>query len=220
MMRIVLVGGGGHASDVLGVIEDINDAGGLDGGPISVAGILDDIEIDGTRFAGRSVDQIGVVADLAGIDASHYVLAVGWPKTRRTIHARLGLDAAAAGPQPATLVHPRATVGRGVIIGAGSVVMAGAHLSPMSGVGRHACVSNHAVLGHDSVVGDFAGLMPASVVSGGASVGEGCLLGTNATVLEGICLGSWSTVGAGAVAVADVDPDTVVVGAPARPQHL
>ena len=218
MKRIVLVGGGGHASDVLGVIEDLNDAGGLDGGLISVAGILDDSEIDGNRFAGRSVGQIGGLADLGGIDATHYVLAVGWPRTRQTIHRRLGLDDPGSGPQPATLVHPRATVGHGVAIGAGSVVMAGVHLSPMSVVGRHACLSNHVVLGHDSVVGDFAGLMPVCVISGGATVGEGCLVGANATVLEGISLGSWATVGAGAVAVVDVDPDTVVVGAPARPQ--
>lgn len=227
-MRIVLVGGGGHASDVLGVIEDLNDAGGLDGSLISVAGILDDAEVDVTRFAGRSVHQVGALGDLAGIDATHYVLAVGWPKSRRAIHDRLGLggpaDAAdgidpATGPTPATLVHPTATVGRGVTIGAGAVVMAGVHLSPMSSVGRHACLSNHAVLGHDSVVGDFAGLMPASVVSGGAVVGEGCLVGTNATVVEGISLGPWSTLGAGGVAVRDVEDGTVVVGVPARPTH-
>ena len=213
MMRIVLIGGGGHASDVLGVIEDRNDAGGIDGQPITVVGILDDHEIDGSRFAGRSVARIGSVADLAAVDASHYVLAVGWPKSRRAIFDLLPAN----GPAPASLVHPTATVGRGATIGEGTVVMAGVHLSPLATVGRHACLSNHAVVGHDAVVGDFAGLMPAAVISGGTNVGEGALVGTNATVIEGVALGAWSTLGAGSVALADVGAGVVAVGSPARP---
>lgn len=213
MIRVVLVGGGGHASDVLGVIEDLQDACGIDGERIEVAGILDDGEVDPTRFEGRSVAQIGDVADLATVDATHYVLAVGWPTTRRAVHERtLG-----AGPEPLALVHPTATVGRGVEVGAGTVVMAGVHLSPMARVGVHACLSNHVILGHDCLVGDFAGLMPGSVASGNTVIGEGCLVGTNATIVERVVLGDWCTLGAGGVAIADVAPGAVAVGVPARP---
>ena len=213
MIRVVLVGGGGHASDVLGVIEDLQDAGGIGGERVVVAGILDDGEVDVTRFVGRSVQQIGDVADLARVDASHYILAVGWPTTRRAVHEQT----VGAGPEPLAVVHPTATVGRGVEVGKGSVVMAGVHLSPMARVGEHACLSNHVVLGHDCLVGDFAGLMPASVASGNTVIGEGCLVGTNATIVERVVLGSWCTLGAGAVATADIAPGVVAVGVPARP---
>lgn len=213
MIRIVLLGGGGHASDVLGVVEDLQDAGGFTA-PIEVVGFLDDGDVDLGRFAGREVTKLGTIDDLASVDATHYVLAVGWPSTRHAIAARVAQ--ARTDLVPATLVHPTATVGRGATVGEGTVVMAGVHLSPMVQVGRHACLSNHAVVGHDCIIGDFAGLMPGAVLSGNTQVGEGCLVGTNATLIEGLTLGAWSKLGAGAVAIADVEPSSVVVGVPAR----
>ena len=214
MMRIVLIGGGGHASDVLGVIEDCNAAGGLDGDRIEVAGILDDGEVDLTRFAGRRVGQIGRLADLSTIDATHHLVAAGWPTSRRAIVDQLGSTPTIA----ATIVHPTATIGAGVTVGEGVVVMAGVHLSPMASVGHHACLSNHAVVGHDAVVSPFAGLMPASVISGNTVIGEGAIIGANATVIEGIAVGAWATLGAGSVALADIPEGVVAVGVPARYQ--
>jgi sugar O-acyltransferase (sialic acid O-acetyltransferase NeuD family) len=213
-MRIVLIGGGGHASDILGVIEDRNDAGGLDGEPIDVVGILDDDAPSPRRFAGRGVTHLGPLSALASVDATHYVLAAGWPASRHALHQRISASHRLAA---ATLVHPTATVGRGVSLGEGTVVMAGVHLSPMVTVGRHACLSNHAVVGHDAVIGDYAGLMPGAITSGDTVIGEGCLVGANATIIEGRTLGPWAKVGAGAVATADVAGDATVVGVPARP---
>jgi sugar O-acyltransferase (sialic acid O-acetyltransferase NeuD family) len=216
MMRIVLLGGGGHASDVLGVLEARNDAGGIDGAPIEVVGILDDNPVDPARFVGRGVDHLGPIAQLGSLaathGATHYVLAAGWPASRHALHRALGPHELTA----ATLVHPTATVSHGVELGEGTVIMAGVHLSPMVRIGRHACCSNHAVAGHDAVVGDYAGLMPASVISGSTTIGEGCLVGANATVIEGRTLGAWAKVGAGAVAIADIEPGVTVVGVPAR----
>lgn len=214
-MRIVLIGGGGHASDVLGVIEDLNLASSSRAAEVEVAGILDDGEVDGTRFHDRGVRQIGTLADIGSIDASHYVVAMGWPSSRRAGLA--ALQAHDHDRRPAVLVHPAATVGAGVEVGEGTVVMAGVHLSPLCRIGRHACVSNRAVLGHDAIVGDLAGIMPAAVISGTVHVGEGALVGANATVLQGLRIGAWATVGAGAVVRADVAEGDVVVGVPAQP---
>lgn len=59
--------------------------------------------------------------------------------------------------------------------------------------------------------------MPAAVISGTVHVGEGALVGANATVLQGLRIGAWATVGAGAVVRADVAEGDVVVGVPAQP---
>jgi acetyltransferase-like isoleucine patch superfamily enzyme len=47
-------------------------------------------------------------------------------------------------------------------------------------------------------------------------IGKNAWIGANAVILPGITVGDGSIVGAGAVVTADVPPDTVVVGVPAR----
>ena len=48
------------------------------------------------------------------------------------------------------------------------------------------------------------------------TIGAGCWLGANVTVLPGVRIGAGAVVAAGAVVTADVEPDTLVGGVPAR----
>ena len=49
------------------------------------------------------------------------------------------------------------------------------------------------------------------------TIGDGCWLGARAVVLPGVTIGAGALVAAGAVVTADVPPDTLVGGVPARP---
>ena len=51
---------------------------------------------------------------------------------------------------------------------------------------------------------------------GGIEIGDGALIGSNATVLPGVTIGDWAVVAAGAVVTRDVPAMTVVGGVPAR----
>jgi len=51
---------------------------------------------------------------------------------------------------------------------------------------------------------------------GGATVGDGTVIGANATILPGVHIGKNCLIGAGSVVVADVEDEAVVVGNPAR----
>ncbi len=55
-----------------------------------------------------------------------------------------------------------------------------------------------------------------ALTSAPVSVGDGCWVGARATILPGVAIGSGSIVAAGAVVTADVPPDTLVAGVPAR----
>lgn len=206
--RLVLLGAGGHASDVLGVVEESNASGrGYD-----VVGLLDDDPMASAhRFDGRGVSLLGTI-DVLGSLASAWVAAIGWPTSRLRVAAR----GEASGLPAETLVSPKADVGALVELDAGVVVLGAARLSPRCKLGAHALVSYLSAVGHDTVVGRGTSVMPGAILSGDVHVGEGVLVGTGATVLEGRAIGDGATVGAGAVVIDDVPAGATVVGVPAR----
>jgi sugar O-acyltransferase (sialic acid O-acetyltransferase NeuD family) len=210
-MRVILLGGGGHASDVLGALEALN-AFTVPSHRVEIAGILADEEIAPGRFLRRQVRQIGNIDDLKHIDATHYIACVGYPKGRKSVVDRADAHALA----PFTVIHPRAWLSSDVVIGAGAVILANACISANVSIGAHACISNGAIIGHDCRIADFVSVMPGACISGNASVSEGCMIGANATVLEGLSVGAWATVGAGAVVTSHIPEHVVAKGMPAR----
>ncbi len=117
----------------------------------------------------------------------------------------------------ATVIHAAAWVAPSAAIGEGSVVAGAAIVNAGARVGRHAVVNSGGVVEHDVVLGDFCQLAPGAIVGGGAVVGEGAFIGLGALVRDHVAVGARALVGMGAVVVADVPPDTTVVGNPARP---
>ena len=206
---LVLVGGGGHASDVLQAIEAVNA-----GRPTyHVIGILDDRDVDPRRFEGRDVAHIGPLDLLATVGAA-YVLCLGWPQSRHDVARRIGETGEPAPP----IVHPSADVGVGAEFGPGTVVLGHAHVSPFVRLGAHSLVSYNASVGHDTAFGDHASVLPNAAVSGGVTAGHRVLVGAGATVREGVHLGDDVQIGMGAAVLADVASGLTVVGVPARPR--
>lgn len=209
-MRIVLIGGGGHASGILGVFEAFYET--VEGQTHPVIGFVDDGDVGEKRFAGRNVKQLGSIDDLKNIDASHYILAIGFSKARKSVFQRI----ADCGLTPAKIIHPRAELHDSVTVGEGGVVMACVAIGPGGKIGNHVYIAAGSTIEHDCHMGDFVTVMPNSAVSGDTMLGEACLIGTNATVLQGLSIGAGATVGAGAVVLKDVPAGVTVIGNPAR----
>ncbi len=207
-LPVVLVGGGGHASDVLQAIEMINCARSS----YRVVGILADGEVDSRRFVGRDVAHIGPIEAVSTVGAA-YVLCLGWPWIRHDVARRIGESAEPAPP----IIHPSADIGAGVELGPGCVVLGHAHLSPFVRLGAHSLVSYNATIGHDTTFGEHASVMPNAAVSGDVVAGQRVLVGTGAVVREGVRLGDDVRIGAGAAVIRDVDSARTVIGVPARP---
>lgn len=203
-MRIVLVGGGGHASDILGIIESLE----LD----AEVGLVADMKVDLGRFSRRGVEQWGLISELDRLDADHYVMAIGYSQPRRTVQRRIEPFAL----QPLSLVHPRAWVHPSARLGAGTVVMAGAMVSALAVIGDHACIHHNSVIGHDAQLGDFVTVLPGASVSGDTVLEEACLIGSRAVVIEKLRVGEAAIVGAGAVVTHDIPAATKAIGVPAR----
>lgn len=207
--RTILIGGGGHASDILAAYEASACTTGI---PHPVVGILDDGEIDCRRFAGRGVVRLGGISDLESIEPSHLMLAVGSPQVRCELWLRLK----DLGVLPDIIVHPRAFLPPRVTVGEGTVVLANAVVSELATIGAHAYLSHGTLVGHDTRLGSFASIMPGAVISGDVTIGDGVMIGSNASVLNGLSVGDGAVVGAGAVVIRDVPPGATVVGNPAK----
>jgi sugar O-acyltransferase (sialic acid O-acetyltransferase NeuD family) len=212
-LRLVVIGAGRHAIDVLECIEAMN---ATEEDAIEVVALLADspsTEREGGRLASRSPGVLGRVSDLDRVGADAYVIAVGYPLGRRTVLDQIQNAQCRA----ATLVHPAVTQSFGCEIGPGSIVLGPTRLSPFVSIGNHALVSYHVALGHGCRVNDLASVMPGAIVGGEVTIGRESLVGSGAVILEDLRVGDGAIVGAGAVVTTDVRPGATVVGVPARP---
>jgi sugar O-acyltransferase (sialic acid O-acetyltransferase NeuD family) len=208
MKDLVIVGAGGHAREIHQLVQDLN----ADGSAWNFVGFLDEHGPTGREVHGYPV--LGAPSWLAGRRGMRAIVAIGDPVARRRIVQRLEAEPCASF---ATLVHPRASVGRNVTLGEGSTVCAGAILTTDITVGRHVILNVACTVAHDATIDDFVTVAPGVHVCGAASVMEGCDLGTACTVIPRVSIGPWTVVGAGAVVVADLPPNVTAVGLPARP---
>jgi sugar O-acyltransferase (sialic acid O-acetyltransferase NeuD family) len=209
LRKIVIIGAGGHARDVLDVFEARNAVAPefeLLGFVVEAPWFRPDAVVNGRPVLG-TLDWLAARA--GEVEA---VCAVGDTALRR----RLTAGALAAGVRFASVVHPsaqltpRVTVSAGCVVGAGVVMTSNVRLAP------HAHVNIGSTLAHDVRVDDYATVAPGVRLSGNVHVGEGANVGTGATVIEKIAIGAWATVGAGATVIRDVPANATAVGCPAR----
>ena len=111
---------------------------------------------------------------------------------------------------PAAWISPSASIGKGVVVAAGSVVASGVTL------GDHCLVNRGGSIGHDCYIGEFANIGPGAHLASGVSVGREATVGIGATVIENLRIGTAARVAAGAVVTRDIADGTTVAGVPAR----
>ena len=212
LVRIVLVGAGGHGRETLDAVEAVNRRGLT----WDLVGMVADMA-DGELLARRGVVVLGPSDDLVEVllrvDAGYH-LAIGSSGARARLDAVV--VAAGLGDRAVTIVHPRATTGGDVRIGAGVYLAPGAVVTTNVTLGRHTHLNVNAVVSHDCVVGDHVTFSPGVLVNGNATIGDRAFFGTGAIVLPGRSVGADAVVGAGAVVTHDVPAQARAVGVPAR----
>jgi sugar O-acyltransferase (sialic acid O-acetyltransferase NeuD family) len=205
--KIVIWGAGGHARVVADILR-------CQGG-FEIAGFLDDSHAErrGQPFCDSVIlggqEQFATLRD-RGITAM--ILAFGDNAAR----LKLAEIVAAHGFSLATAIHPRATVARGVTVGAGTAIAAGAIVNPAARIGANAIVNTAAGVDHECVIEDGVHISPGARLGGAVTVGRGAWIGMGASVLPKVKIGANAIVGAGAVVLEDVPANVVAYGVPAR----
>lgn len=200
MNSLIIVGASGHGK----VVADIARRNGY-----SDIAFLDDAP---GLMQVSSYQVLGAVPQFEEYLQSDFVVAIGNAAIRRRIQDEL----THAGAKFVTLIHPSAIITEDVVIGAGSVVMAGAVINPSARIGRGCIVNTSASIDHDCIVGNFAHVSVGAHLAGTVSVGDGTWVGIGSVVSNNISICSDCMIGAGAVVVKDIQKPGTYIGVPAR----
>ncbi len=209
--RVIVIGAGGHGSEINAYMRDLVDAGWRG----EFLGFVDDTKPAGSD---RGMELLGGLDELAGrsdaLQGVRYLTAIGDNLKRRGLVCRI--EALFGGQlMPWTLIHPSAVVGRSEI-GEGTLLAVGSVVTSRTRIGRHCILNVKASVSHDCVVGDFVNLNPGVTVCGHCRIGDLAYIGAGATVIDRIHIGEGAIIGAGAVVIRDIPPNVTAVGVPAR----
>lgn len=117
---------------------------------------------------------------------------------------------------PIVAQHSTAFVATGVIIGLGSQILAHATVCVDTTIGESCIINTGAIVDHECKIGNGVHICPGVKMAGCVEVDNYVTIGTGAVILPRIKIGTGAIIGAGAVVVRDVLPQTVVVGNPAK----
>jgi sugar O-acyltransferase (sialic acid O-acetyltransferase NeuD family) len=197
-LEIRIYGAGGHSQVIREVLEE-ND--------YIVTQTYDD-KPDGSHYASKNVIN-GAREDLINFPhkGAPVIIAVGINSDRAEIARFLKCKFTKA-------IHKSAIISKSSIIGAGTVIFAGAIIQPNTVIGKHVIINTSASIDHDNVIGDFAHISPKAALCGHVEVGEGSHIGAGAVVIPKIKIGKWCTIGAGTIVIKDIPDYSTVVGNP------
>ncbi len=208
MSDIVLIGASGHAKVVIDIIEKE--------GRHRVAGLVGQDEEPGSSCCGYRV--LGKVEDLPdlvrarGIAAG--IVAIGDNRRRSQVAAQV--EEFVPGFRFVTAVHPSAQLARGVEVGRGSVIMAGAVANCDVRIGEFCILNTRASVDHDCLLEDYASLAPGATTGGSVRIGRFAAVCLGAAIIHGVNIGEHAVIGAGATVVSDIPGFVVAYGTPAR----
>ena len=212
METIVVIGAGGHASEVCSYVADIAAAGSS----VRLLGCVDEYKSPGGH---GTLNVIGGLEALDGLFRTHSehlrcITAVGDNETRRRLVARV--EAIVPNCEWWTLRHPLASVGQGSTIGPGSMLAPFTIVTVNTHIGAHCILNVQTSVSHDCEVGDYVNLNPGVKVCGCVTIGTGSFIGAGTTIIDQMKVGEHTIVGAGAAIVRDLPGCVTAVGVPAR----
>jgi sugar O-acyltransferase (sialic acid O-acetyltransferase NeuD family) len=188
---ILLIGGGGHCTSVIDVIEQE--------GKYSIAGIIDRKELIGQKVLDYEI--IGCDDDLKSLFQRYkyaviYIGQIDSPDVR----IRLFNHLEAIGFIFPPIISPRAYLSRYASIGEGTVILHDALVNANATIGKNCIINTKALIEHDATIEDNCHISTGAIINGGTIVKANTFFGSNAVSKEYTVIAEKSFIKAGSVA--------------------
>lgn len=195
--RLIIIGASGHGK----VVADIAMLKGY-----REIVFLDDNET--IKTCGK-YPVVGKTNDLTCFDGDVFV-GIGNANIRKSLMARY------CDRTFPVLVHPSAVIAEDVVLGIGTVVMAGAVVNSGTTIGKGCIINTCSSVDHDCTIEDYVHVSVGSHISGTVVIGDSTWIGAGVTVSNNVNICSGCMIGAGAVVVKNINEVGTYIGVPAR----
>lgn len=197
MRKLAIIGASGHGK----VVADIARKNGYK----EIVFLDDDESIH--ECGGYPV--IGKSSEAGTIDAD-IIVGIGNAGIRKRIQESIPDE------KLVTLIHPDAVVAEDVVMGVGTVVMAGVVINPGARIGKGCIINTSSSVDHDCKVGDYVHIAVGSHLCGTVTVGDGTWIGAGAIVSNNVSICPDCMIGSGAVVIRSIEEQGSYIGCPAR----
>ena len=177
-----------------------------------VAFTVDAAFIEGTAFCGLPVVAFEEVVAIYPPDHHDFFVALSYSKLN-AVRREKYLAAKELGYRLASYISSQATVLNDGRIGQNCFIFEDNTIQPFVTIGNNVTLWSGNHIGHHSTIKDHTFIASHVVVSGGVEIGEQCFIGVNSTLRDHIRIGDRCVIGAGALLLADAEPEGVYVGA-------
>lgn len=206
MKEIIIIGAGGVGRETAMLIEQINKVGPQ----WKLLGFVDDNEtLHGTFVNHYKV--LGNIQSLQDYKNIYAICSISDTKIKKKILGDIPREV-----EFATLIHPSVIMGPECRIGKGVLLQANCVITTNVTIGDHVQVNPQCGIGHDSTIHDYCSLYWNVSISGNVAVEEGCTIGTKATIIQGLRIGGWTTLGSAANVIRNIPAGCTAVGNPAK----
>ena len=208
-MNCVIIGAGNYSYVLLNYINEQKEK-------VNIIGFLDDdVSLHGTLILGKPV--LGNINLLESLYNSHNIEAVYCPIGNIKTRVRFLKYASSLGYMLPNFIHESSVVGPNVSMGKGIYIMPGTIVMPSATISNYCMLSMGISVGHDTSFDEGVFVANGCNIGGNIIIKKETFVGMGATIISGVkFIGKNSVIGAGAVIIKDVPDSSVVVGNPGR----
>ena len=143
-----------------------------------------------------------------------FIVAIGDNKLRKIIFNKLKKKSC----NFTKIIHPSAIISQSAKIKKGSFIAAGVIITNNVLISENCIINTGSRIDHNTSIGAHSHVAPGVKIAGRVTIGNLCFIGVGSIVRDGIKISNRVLLGAGAVAVSDLNENSTYLGIPAKKQ--